>query len=51
MCTAEHDIGSLARQGQLILDKRFNVLETSLDQVAGQDVQTALPATDLRRWR
>lgn len=46
---AKHDIGALARERQLILDKRLHVAKTCLQEIGGQDLQTPLPGPNLRR--
>ena len=43
MLTAQHDIGALAGERQLILDKRLDIAEPSLDQVGRQDIEASGP--------
>jgi hypothetical protein len=48
---AQHDVGALAGQRQLVLDQHLDRVEAALHQVGGQRVQAALPGPDLRRRR
>ncbi len=59
MIAAEHDVGPLACQRQLVLHQRLDVLEPSLDQVARQARRGSAPTTCISvggadrpsRWR
>jgi hypothetical protein len=46
---AQHRVGALAGQRQLVLDQHLNVVQAGLHQVGRQRVQAALPRADLRR--
>ncbi len=47
MDPAQHRIGSLAGQWQLVLQKDLDAVETGLHEVSRQRVQAALPGADL----
>ncbi len=44
---AEHGVGALARQGELVLDQDLDLVQTGLHEVGGQDVQAAFPRQHL----
>jgi hypothetical protein len=46
---AQHDVGAVAGQRQLVLDQHLHVVEPGLHEVGGQRVQAALPGPDLGR--
>jgi len=47
MLSGEYDIGSFGGQRQVVLEQYFNLLETGLQEVLGEDGQASFPGSDL----